>query len=35
MAEQVQQPTFPDLSGGIDYTKYTVEGRSGPFYVRV
>ena len=26
MAEQVNQPAFPDLSGGVDYTKYTVEG---------
>lgn len=26
MAEEVKQPSFPDLSNGIDYTKYTVEG---------
>ena len=26
MAEEVKQPTFPDMSNGIDYTKYTVEG---------
>lgn len=26
MAEQVNQPVFPDLSGGVDYTAYTVEG---------
>ena len=26
MAEEVKQPSFPDMSNGIDYTKYTVEG---------
>ena len=26
MAEEVKQPAFPDMSNGIDYTKYTVEG---------
>ena len=26
MAEEVNQTGFPDLSNGIDYSKYTVEG---------
>lgn len=27
MAEEAKQPAFPDMSNGIEYAKYTVEGK--------
>ena len=32
MAEETTQPTFPDMTQGIDYAKYTVEGNCCCFF---